>query len=104
MDAGERRILFETGAEKSRLFGPTPGKLMTSHAAAGIDAASITDIICAHGHCDPVWGTSLDASVSFPAPRSGFQRRVSTLGPMGRSCRPPIPRGRPPLPKARAAA
>ncbi|MEL7464079.1 MAG: MBL fold metallo-hydrolase [Pseudomonadota bacterium] len=61
VDAGDRRILFDTGMGTSQMFGPTPGKLMPSLDAAGIDAASITDIVCTHGHCDHVWGIMSDA-------------------------------------------
>ncbi|MEM9737137.1 MAG: MBL fold metallo-hydrolase, partial [Pseudomonadota bacterium] len=60
VDAGDRRILFDTGMGKSQMFGPTPGKLMPSLAAAGIEATSITDIVCTHGHCDHVWGIMTD--------------------------------------------
>ncbi|MEM6440112.1 MAG: MBL fold metallo-hydrolase, partial [Pseudomonadota bacterium] len=60
VDAGDRRILFDTGMGKSQMFGPTPGKLMPSLAADGIDAGSITDIVCTHGHCDHVWGIMSD--------------------------------------------
>ncbi len=61
VDAGDQRILFDTGMGTSQMFGPTPGKLMSSVAAAGIDAASITAIVCTHGHCDHVWGIMSDA-------------------------------------------
>ncbi|MEM6549639.1 MAG: MBL fold metallo-hydrolase [Pseudomonadota bacterium] len=61
VDAGDQRILFDTGMGTSQMFGPTPGKLMPSLAAAGIDADSITAIVCTHGHCDHVWGIMSDA-------------------------------------------
>ncbi|MEM6486906.1 MAG: MBL fold metallo-hydrolase [Pseudomonadota bacterium] len=61
VDAGDQRILFDTGMGTSQMFGPTPGKLMSSLAAAGIDASSITAIVCTHGHCDHVWGIMSDA-------------------------------------------
>jgi len=60
VDAGDQRILFDTGMGASQMFGPTPGKLMSSLAAAGIDAESITAIVCTHGHCDHVWGIMSD--------------------------------------------
>ncbi|MEM9764631.1 MAG: MBL fold metallo-hydrolase [Pseudomonadota bacterium] len=61
VDAGDQRILFDTGMGQSQMFGPTPGKLMSSLAAAGIEAGSITAIVCTHGHCDHVWGIMSDA-------------------------------------------
>ncbi|MEO1603285.1 MAG: MBL fold metallo-hydrolase [Pseudomonadota bacterium] len=61
VDAGSQRILFDTGMGTSQMFGPTPGKLMSSLAAAGIEPASITAIVCTHGHCDHVWGIMSDA-------------------------------------------
>ncbi len=61
VDAGDERILFDTGMGSSDLFGPTPGKLMSSLAAAGIEPETITAIVCTHGHCDHVWGIMSDA-------------------------------------------
>ncbi|MEM9782835.1 MAG: MBL fold metallo-hydrolase [Pseudomonadota bacterium] len=61
VDAGDQRILFDTGMGTSQMFGPTPGKLMSSLAAAGIEPGSITAIVCTHGHCDHVWGIMSDA-------------------------------------------
>ncbi|MEO9459782.1 MAG: MBL fold metallo-hydrolase [Lentilitoribacter sp.] len=61
VDAGDQRILFDTGMGTSDLFGPTTGKLNANLEAAGIDAASITAIVCTHGHCDHVWGIMSDA-------------------------------------------
>ncbi|MEM1046701.1 MAG: MBL fold metallo-hydrolase [Pseudomonadota bacterium] len=61
VDAGDQRILFDTGMGTSQMFGPTPGKLMSSLAAAGIEASTITAIVCTHGHCDHVWGIMSDA-------------------------------------------
>ena len=61
VDAGDQRILFDTGMGTSDLFGPTTGKLNANLAAAGIDADSITAIVCTHGHCDHVWGIMSDA-------------------------------------------
>ncbi|MEO1198952.1 MAG: MBL fold metallo-hydrolase [Pseudomonadota bacterium] len=61
VDAGDQRILFDTGMGTSQMFGPTPGKLMSSLAAAGIEADTITAIVCTHGHCDHVWGIMSDA-------------------------------------------
>ncbi|MEL6766155.1 MAG: MBL fold metallo-hydrolase [Pseudomonadota bacterium] len=60
VDAGDQRILFDTGMGTSQMFGPTPGKLMSSLAAAGIEPETITAIVCTHGHCDHVWGIMSD--------------------------------------------
>lgn len=61
LDSGDRRIIFDTGMGASQMFGPTPGKLMATLAAAGIDPALITDIVCTHAHCDHVWGIMSEA-------------------------------------------
>ncbi len=60
LDAGDQRILFDTGMGTSQLFGTTTGQLNANLAAAGIDAASITAIVCTHGHCDHVFGIMSD--------------------------------------------
>ncbi|MEM9013032.1 MAG: MBL fold metallo-hydrolase [Pseudomonadota bacterium] len=65
VDAGDRRILFDTGMGASQMFGPTPGKLMSSLDAAGITADTITDIVCTHGHCDHVWGIMTEGGERF---------------------------------------
>ncbi|MEO9648541.1 MAG: MBL fold metallo-hydrolase [Roseobacter sp.] len=67
LDSGEQRILFDTGMGTSEMFGTTTGKLNANLAAAGIDAASITAIVCTHAHSDHVWGIMSDAGApNFP--------------------------------------
>lgn len=63
--AGERVLLFDTGAASN--FGPTAGKLPASLAAAGIAAASVTDIFVSHAHGDHIGGV-VDAAgkLAFP--------------------------------------
>lgn len=63
--AGERVLLFDTGAASN--FGPGAGKLPASLAAAGIDAASVTDIFISHAHGDHIGGL-VDAAgkLAFP--------------------------------------
>ncbi len=63
--AGERVLLFDTGAASN--FGPGAGKLPASLAAAGVDAASVTDIFISHAHGDHIGGL-VDAAgkLAFP--------------------------------------
>lgn len=61
IDAGDQRILFDTGMGTSQLFGPTTGQLNSNLSVAGIEPESITAIVCTHGHCDHVWGIMSDA-------------------------------------------
>ena len=60
----DKVLLFDTGA--GTLFGPTVGKLSASLAAAGIDAASVTDIFISHGHGDHVGGLFANNALTFP--------------------------------------
>ena len=60
----DKVLLFDTGA--GNLFGPTVGKLHASLAAAGIDAASVTDIFISHGHGDHVGGLFANDALAFP--------------------------------------
>jgi glyoxylase-like metal-dependent hydrolase (beta-lactamase superfamily II) len=60
----DKVLLFDTGA--ASLFGPTLGKLPASLAAAGIDAASVTDIFISHGHGDHVGGLVANNALAFP--------------------------------------
>jgi glyoxylase-like metal-dependent hydrolase (beta-lactamase superfamily II) len=63
--SSERVLLFDTGAASN--FGPTAGKLPASLAAAGMDAASVTDVFISHAHGDHIGGL-VDAAgkLSFP--------------------------------------
>lgn len=56
LDAGEKRILFDTGMGSSTMFGQTTGQLMKNLKTAGIDPASIDAIVLTHGHPDHAWG------------------------------------------------
>ena len=62
---GDRVLLFDTGAASN--FGPSAGKLPASLAAAGVDAASVTDIFISHAHGDHIGGL-VDAAgkLAFP--------------------------------------
>ena len=60
----DKVLLFDTGA--GDLFGPTVGKFDESLAAAGIDAASVTDIFISHGHGDHVGGLFANNALAFP--------------------------------------
>lgn len=65
--AGARKVLFDTGTGGAPLFGDKPGKLMANMSAAGIDPASITDVILSHAHPDHIWGMSgEDGTQNFP--------------------------------------
>lgn len=55
-DLGGRRVMFDTGTGGAPLIGPTAGHLRANLGTAGIDPASITDVILTHGHPDHVLG------------------------------------------------
>ncbi|HVF16495.1 MAG TPA: MBL fold metallo-hydrolase [Steroidobacteraceae bacterium] len=62
--SADKVMLFDTGA--GTLFGSTLGKLPSSLAAAGIDAANVTDIFISHGHGDHVGGLFANGALAFP--------------------------------------
>ena len=53
---GDRLVLFDTGMGASKMFGNATGRLVASLKEAGIDPASIDDIVCSHAHIDHVGG------------------------------------------------
>jgi glyoxylase-like metal-dependent hydrolase (beta-lactamase superfamily II) len=61
----ERVMLFDTGAGGN--MGPTAGKLAASMAAAGVAAATVTDIFISHSHGDHVGGLlNAAGALAFP--------------------------------------
>lgn len=54
LKTGDRLVLFDAGAGPA--FMTTTGKLGANLDAAGIDAASVTDVIFTHAHPDHIWG------------------------------------------------
>lgn len=57
---GARTMLFDTG------LGGGKGQLMQSLQTAGVDPASITDVMISHGHPDHVGGLVADGALAFP--------------------------------------
>jgi glyoxylase-like metal-dependent hydrolase (beta-lactamase superfamily II) len=57
---GARTMLFDTG------LGAGKGQLMQSLETAGVDPASITDVMISHGHPDHVGGLIADGALAFP--------------------------------------
>lgn len=60
----DKVLLFDTGA--AGLMGPANGKLPANLAAAGVDAASVTDIFISHAHGDHVGGLVANGALAFP--------------------------------------
>jgi len=54
LKTGDRVVLFDAGAGPA--FMATTGKLAQNLDAAGIDVASVTDVILTHAHPDHIWG------------------------------------------------
>ena len=57
---GDRTMLFDAG------LGAGKGQLMQSLQTAGVDPASITDVMISHGHPDHVGGLVADGAPAFP--------------------------------------
>jgi glyoxylase-like metal-dependent hydrolase (beta-lactamase superfamily II) len=56
LNTGSRLALFDSGMGTSKIFGNTTGRLLTSLKEAGINPASIDDVICSHAHIDHTGG------------------------------------------------
>ncbi len=54
LKSGDRVVLFDAGAGPA--FMTTTGKLAANLESAGIDVASVTDVILTHAHPDHIWG------------------------------------------------
>ena len=67
LNTGEKLIVFDTGMGKSKLFGPTTGKLMTSIKQAGIDPRDVDAVVMSHAHIDHCGGCMAeDGTRNFP--------------------------------------
>lgn len=63
--SADRVLLFDTGAGSN--FGPAGGQLTASLTAAGVEAASVTDIFISHPHGDHIGGLlNAEGTLAFP--------------------------------------
>jgi glyoxylase-like metal-dependent hydrolase (beta-lactamase superfamily II) len=64
---GDRVVLFDTGMGRDALFGPSPGKLMSTLRQAGIDPAGVDAVVMSHAHIDHCGGLiGADGKPNFP--------------------------------------
>ncbi len=67
LETSGKKVLFDNGLGSEKLYGSDSGRLLTSLAEAGIDAAAIDALVLTHGHSDHCWGTMSDAGTpNFP--------------------------------------
>lgn len=65
VQTADRVLLFDTGAGTN--LGPAAGKLPAAMAAAGVDAADVTDIFISHSHGDHTGGlVNAAGTLAFP--------------------------------------
>lgn len=63
---GDRVVLFDVGSGSN--FMKSAGRLLENLGEAGIDPASVTDVVFTHAHPDHLWGVSDDFDeLVFPA-------------------------------------
>lgn len=65
LNTGSRLALFDSGMGTSKMFGDTTGKLLANLRLAGINPASIDDVICSHAHIDHTGGLADAKGRSF---------------------------------------
>jgi glyoxylase-like metal-dependent hydrolase (beta-lactamase superfamily II) len=93
LNTGARLALFDSGMGTSRMFGPTTGRLLANLKDAGINPASVDDVICSHAHIDHVGGLAdprgkryfPNATVNIAKADYDFwtDEKNSTSGPVG---------------------